>query len=152
MTIAAIRPDEWNVPLFLHVLGAMVLVGTLLLAGIVLFSRREGRSSARLGFRVFLLGVLPSYVVMRVGAQWVESEEGFGDEGPDWIGIGYTTADIGALLILICLVLTGIAARRSSRTEGAGGGTLVRIAGGVSYLLLAAYVVAVWAMTAKPGS
>ena len=25
--IASIRPDSWNFPLFLHVLGAMVLVG-----------------------------------------------------------------------------------------------------------------------------
>ena len=28
-TIAAIRPDEWNFPLLLHVLGAMLLVGGL---------------------------------------------------------------------------------------------------------------------------
>ena len=26
-TLAAIRPDEWNLPLFVHVLGAIVLVG-----------------------------------------------------------------------------------------------------------------------------
>ena len=151
MSLAAVRPDEWNFPLFLHVLGAMLLVGTLLLAGLVLFSRRQRRSGAGLGFRVFLLGVLPSYILMRVGAQWVESEEGFGDDGPGWLGFGYITADIGAILILLCLIITGIAARRSARAEG-GGGTLVRVAGGVSYLLLAAYVVAVWAMTAKPGS
>ena len=25
--LAAIRPDDWNIPLFVHVLGAMVLVG-----------------------------------------------------------------------------------------------------------------------------
>ena len=25
--LAAIRPDSWNFPLFLHILGAMVLVG-----------------------------------------------------------------------------------------------------------------------------
>ena len=28
-TIAAIRPDEWNLPLLVHVTGAMVLVGAL---------------------------------------------------------------------------------------------------------------------------
>ncbi len=39
MLVAVIRPDEWNLPLFVHVLGAMLLVGTLLLAGLVLFAR-----------------------------------------------------------------------------------------------------------------
>ncbi len=28
--LAAVRPDSWNFPLFLHVLGAMILVGGLL--------------------------------------------------------------------------------------------------------------------------
>ncbi len=27
--LASIRPDSWNFPLFLHVLGAMILVGGL---------------------------------------------------------------------------------------------------------------------------
>ena len=146
--LGAIRPDEWNLPLFLHVLGAMLLVGTLLLAGLVLFARRD---SAGLGFRVLLLGVLPSYVLMRIGAHWIESEEGFGDDSPGWIGFGYITTDLGALLILVSLILTGIAARRGRTREGSGG-ALVRVSGGIAYLLLAAYVVAVWAMTAKPGS
>ena len=30
--LAAIRPDSWNYALFLHVLGAMVLVGALVTA------------------------------------------------------------------------------------------------------------------------
>ena len=29
MSYASVRPDTWNFPLFLHVLGAMVLVGLL---------------------------------------------------------------------------------------------------------------------------
>jgi hypothetical protein len=31
--LAVIRPDSWNFPLFLHVLGAMILVGATLTAG-----------------------------------------------------------------------------------------------------------------------
>lgn len=152
MPLAAVRADEVNFPLFLHVLGAMLLVGTLLLAGLVLFWRREGRPQSGLGFRILLLGVLPSYILMRVGAEWVYSEEGFsGDDDPGWIGVGYVTSDAGALLLLITLVLTGIAARRARRTE-VGGALLTRIAGGIAYLMLVAYVVTVWAMTAKPGT
>ena len=143
--LAVIRPGEWNLPLFLHVLGAMLLVGTLLLAGLVLFARRD----AGLGFRVLLVGVLPSYLLMRIAGEWIASEENFGENEPDWLTIGYVTADLGALLILVSLVLTGIAARRARTTEG--GGALTRVSGGIAYLLLAAYVVSVWAMTAKPG-
>lgn len=147
MLVAVIRPDEWNLPLFLHVLGAMLLVGTLLLAGLVLFARRD----PGLGFRILLVGVLPSYLLMRIAGEWIASEENYGENAPDWLTVGYITADLGALLIVVSLVLTGIAARRSRRPE-AGGGALVRISGGIAYLLLAAYVVAVWAMTAKPGA
>jgi hypothetical protein len=144
--LAVIRPDEWNLPLFLHVLGAMLLVGTLLLAGLVLFARRD----AGLGFRVLLAGVLPSYLLMRIAGEWIASEENFGENEPDWLTIGYLTADLGALLILVSLVLTGIAARRARTKEG--GGALARVSGGIAYLLLAAYLVSVWAMTAKPGA
>ena len=150
MPLGVIRPDEWNLPLFLHVLGAMLLVGTLLLAGFVLFWRQGERSTAGLGFRVVLFGVLPAYLLMRVAAEWIYDEEGFGGEDPDWIAIGYIVTDGGAVLLLVTLVLAGIAARRPARPGG--GAMLTRVAGAVSYVLLAAYVVAVWAMTAKPGA
>ena len=32
--LASIRPDSWNFPLFLHVLGAMVLVGAVTAAAV----------------------------------------------------------------------------------------------------------------------
>ena len=40
--LASIRPDSWNFPLFLHVLGAMILVGGTL-AGDVLAGTRASR-------------------------------------------------------------------------------------------------------------
>ena len=137
-----------NFPLFLHVLGAMLLVGCLLAVG---FATVLGRRSpdnapglARFGLKTLLLGVLPSYILMRVGAQWTESELNFGDDfEATWIDIGYITADAGALLILISAILAGVGLRR-------GNVRLARIVGGISFLLLAAFLVAVWAMTAKP--
>jgi hypothetical protein len=159
--LAAIRPDSVNFPLFLHVLGAMVLIGMLLtvVSAIVIGWRRDDPESAvgltRMGLWTLILGVFPSYVLMRVGAQWTESEE-FGDlqgaakdavEDSAWIGIGYITADIGALLILISIVLAIIGLRRTKRGGGVG---LGRAVGLISALLLAAYIVAVWAMTTKP--
>jgi uncharacterized membrane protein (UPF0182 family) len=147
--VAAIRPSEWEFPLFLHVLGAMVLVGGLVaVASALVGAARTADASAaspltRLAFRSALLVVLPAWIVMRVGGQWVASRE-FGDaEEPDWVGAGYTTADLGLPLVLATVVLAGIAARRRDR----GAATAAAV---TASLLLLAYLVAIWAMTTKP--
>ena len=150
--IAAIRPDDVNLPLFLHVLGAMLLVGALLTVGmsIVMGWRRDGDTAAftRLGLRTLLMGVFPAYVLMRVGAQWTEAAADYPDDfEPAWIGIGYITADAGAILIIVSMILSGIGLRK---LRGGGGIGLGRAVGIISLLLLAAYIVAVWAMSAKP--
>jgi hypothetical protein len=59
MSIAAVRPDSWNFPLLLHVLGAMVLVALLAVAAVVLSAalRSDDRADAlRLAFRTLLIG------------------------------------------------------------------------------------------------
>ena len=150
--LAAIRPDSVNLPLLLHVLGAMLLVGSLFAVGLatVLGWRHPDRAPGLAGFalKALVVGVLPSYVLMRIGAQWTESEQNYPDDyEPAWLGVGYITADIGALLVLISLVLSAIGLRRS-RADG--GVRYARIVGVLSIVLLAAYLVAVWAMTAKP--
>ena len=153
--LAAIRDDDVNLPLFLHVLGAMLLVGTLLAVALMLFAawRRgdeDGGTLRRYAFRTLLLGTLPSYILMRVGAEWVRSEEFGAAPEPGWIGVGYITSDGGAVLLLISLIVGGIAARRA-RTRGPDGGRVgARVVAVLVSLMLIAYVVAVWAMTAKP--
>lgn len=149
--LALVRPDSWNLPLFVHVLGAFTLIGSLLLVSAALLRawRVEGDDGValqRTGFRALLLLVVPSYVVMRIGAQWIESRENFSeDDEPGWLGVGYITADLGALLILVSIVLAAIGLRRAGRVPG-------RVVAVISTLLLLAYLVAVWAMTAKPGA
>ena len=69
MSLAAVRPDSWNFPLLLHVLGAMVLVALLAVAVVVLSAalRSDDRAAAlRLAFRTLLIGAIPAYLVMRV--------------------------------------------------------------------------------------
>jgi hypothetical protein len=148
--LAAIRPDDVNFPLLVHVLGATVLVGGLMTAfaaQLFAWKREEPGASAftRLSFWALLLAALPGWIVMRIGAEWVYSREGWDqvDSEPDWLGIGYVTAEPGALLLLISLVLAGVSMRRGS-------GTLARIATVLTTVLLVAYVIAIWAMTAKP--
>jgi uncharacterized membrane protein len=150
MTIALIRPGDWNFPLLVHVAGAMLLVGSLVTAAALLLLAWRGDSPGliRLGFRTLLIAAFPSYVLMRVGAEWISSTENIGDEA-DWIGIGYITADGGFVFLLISTILAGVAARRAGRDPG-GGGTLGRVVTVLTLVVLAAYVVAVWAMTTKP--
>jgi hypothetical protein len=141
------RPDSFNFPLLVHVLGAMVLVGTVA-AGVTveLVSMRSQAPERlrRLAFRTFLLGALPAYIVMRIGAEWIHSKEfPKGSDDPTWIGIGYITADGGAIVLLVSLILAGIASRKSKARLG-------RAAGLVAAVALAAWVVAVWAMAGKP--
>ena len=151
MSYAAVRPDSWNFPLFLHVLGAMVLVGLLAAAVVVLVvSRREDdrTASVRLAFRTLLIGAIPAYLVMRVGAEWIASKEHLEDSNASWIGIGYSVADLGLLLLIVLNVLAGLAYRRARR-----GGTpraLVSWTTGLTLLLIVAYGVALWAMSTKP--
>ena len=43
--LAAHRPTDWNFPLFVHVLGAMILVGGLLAgASLIAYARGDARS------------------------------------------------------------------------------------------------------------
>ena len=154
MPLALLRPDAWDFPLFLHVLGAMTLLGTLLLTStaLVVAWRRADEAEAaplrRLGFRTLLLGVLPSYLLMRIAGQWTEAREKLTGEEEDaaWLVLGYITTDIGALLIAISLVLAGLALRRGW------GRRVANVIGVVSTVLLAVYVVVVWAMTTKVGA
>ena len=149
--LATVRPDSWNFPLFVHVLGAMILVGGLLTgASAIAFARGDARF-LRLGYWTLLLVALPGYIVMRIGAEWIYSKEGWDDLPDDaipaWIDIGYIIADAGALLTLIALILGGIGVRRL----GSGGGTgLLKAAMVIAWIVLAAAVVAVWAMSGKP--
>src|ERR1043165_9660910 len=123
-----IRADQFNFPLLLHVAGAMLLVGSLIvaLACLVLAWRQSDATAAtsliRFGFRTMLYAVLPSYVLMQVAAEWIASREGYnGDVTPSWIDLGYGLADGGGLLLLISIILTGIAARRAGTSPSLGG-------------------------------
>jgi uncharacterized membrane protein YhaH (DUF805 family) len=150
--LAAVRPDSWNFPLFVHVFGAMILVGGLLTgASALAFARGEART-LRLGYWTLLLVAFPGYVVMRIGAQWIYSKSVYDDlpegvDDPAWIGIGFIVADAGAMLVLIALILGGIGVRRLRDGKGTG---LLKAAMVIAWIVLAATLVAVWAMSGKP--
>jgi hypothetical protein len=154
--LAATRPTEWDFPLFLHVLGAAILVGGLLTAvgmQVLAWSRRgpgDLVAYSRGGFWALLTVALPGWVLMRFAAEWIRSKEGWnGDNDPNWLGVGYLVADVGFIVLLLTILLAGFGVRRVRR-PGATANTLGRIATPLATILLIAYLVAVWAMTAKP--
>jgi hypothetical protein len=150
---AIIRPSDFEFPLFLHVLGALLLMAALMVTATVLVSAwrrsdpREVTALTRFGLWTLLAGVVPSFVLMRLSAEWILDKWDF-PEDPDWVGIGYLVSDLGLLLILISIILSIIGLRRVRR--GTDRSVLGRIVGVVALFLLVAYAVAVWAMTAKP--
>ena len=150
--LAFIRPSDWETPLFFHVLGAMVLVGGLFVVALALTAAwrtsDEGNAATltRFGYRTLLYVVLPAFVVMRIGAQWTLDESPFDDDA-SWVGIGFLISDLGGIGLLVSLILAGLGLRRSN---GAPPTIPVRIVTIVTLVLLAAYLIAIWAMTTKP--
>jgi hypothetical protein len=149
--LASIRPDSINIALLVHVAGAMVLVGALVTAAAaaIVGWRDETVTLSRWSYKTLLYAALPSYIVMRVGAQWTYSKEKLDSlpDDPTWVVIGFITSDLGAVLLLLALILGGIGLRRS----GSGGGRgLLKASSVIATVLVAAYIVAIWAMGAKP--
>jgi hypothetical protein len=148
--VAVIRPDSWDFPLFLHVAGATLLVGALVVvAATTAAAVRRGDGVevlTGLAFRTLVIGVIPAYILMRAGAEWIASKENVPDDLA-WIGIGYSVADGGLLLTLIAAALAWRAARRGA----AGPGGLGRAVFVLAAVLILAYGVAIWAMATKPG-
>ena len=144
--LAAVRPDRLDLALFVHVAGAMALVGAAATAAAIALTAGTDTAdwSRRLSFRLALVATLPAYVAMRAGAEWIRAAE-FGDStaGAGWIGLGYITADGGLLLLVVATVLAWLSARRQSTRLAATAAVLLTIA-------VVIWVIAAWAMTAKP--
>jgi hypothetical protein len=151
--ILMIRPDDWNLPVLLHVAGAMALVASVTVAAVALIQGWRTPDPAvastleRFGARTLLWAALPSFVVMRAAGQWAVSREGLENSNDAWIGIGFTVGDFGGILLLISIIVANIGVRRS---RDGGLGRLSKVAAGISVLLIVAYVVTIWAMTTKP--
>jgi hypothetical protein len=154
--LAALRPDSWNFPLLLHVLGAMILVGGLVTAAAFQLigwrpaTSSDGVATARAAFRALLFVAFPAWILMRIGAEWIYSKEGWsGDNDPAWLGVGFLTADLGGILLLLSILMAGLGVRQLGRSGGVAS-PFARVATVLATALLLAYLVAVWAMTAKP--
>jgi hypothetical protein len=140
--IAAGRPF---LPLFLHILGAMVLVGAMLTVLLLATTawKRPLALLSKSAFRTLLIVAIPAWLLMRACGQWMYSEEGWsGDNDPTWLGIGYLVGDIG---LLVLLITTGVAFWWSRSKKPIAG----RIVGGLSLVYLVLLGIAWLAMSGK---
>ncbi len=151
--LASVRPDDWNLPLLLHVLGAMTLVGALTLAATSLAAAWANGSAAmtKLGYRALLWAGLPAFIVMRIFAEVIADKEGWSDldNPPDWVDLGYMISDPTLLLVIIATVCAGVGNRRL-RNQSGDATTLDRVALILVSISLLGLLFAVWAMTTKP--
>jgi hypothetical protein len=149
--LASIRSDSIDIALLVHVLGAMVMVGALVTSATaaIVGWRDETGALSRLSCLTLFYVALPAFIAMRVGAQWVYAKEHLDDlpEDPAWVGIGFITSDLGGILLILALILGGIGLRRS---RSGGGRGLLKASSLIATLLVAVYIVAIWAMGAKP--
>jgi len=140
MMLALVRPDSWNFPLFLHVLGAIVLTGAIATTLVIAIRAPTWR---RLLVRTIGFLVLPAWVLMRFAGQWIDSREAIPND-PAWLGVGFIVGDAGLLLLVITALIAWWGLRRPERRWP------VRAVAVISGLYLIALFVAMWAMTTKP--
>ena len=143
--VALIRPDAWNFPLFLHVLGAIALVGAIAATLALALSSQRWAWLRRITLRTVLLVVIPAWLLMRLAGQWEDSRSSIGD-GKGWLDVGYIVGDAGVLFLLLTAIVAWIGARKPERRWP---GQLVAVLAGV---YLAALLVAMFAMSGKPGA
>jgi hypothetical protein len=144
--LASVRPGAWNLPLFVHVLGAMVLFGgTLTVAALGWAAERRPQREllARAAFRTLLAVVLPAWIAMRAAGQWTYSREDLSGN-PGWVMTGIIVAEPGLVLLLVATGLAYWAVRRR------GAGWQPRAVAALASLYLVALAVAWWVMSTKP--
>jgi len=144
-----LRPGSWSLPLYLHVLGATILFGGTLALTVLAVAAWRGRGNAamlaRLAFWTLVVVVLPAWILMRAGAQWIVGKE-FPKNTPGWVNVGFIVSEPGLVLILALGVVAWFSARRG------GTGRLAAALAVLAPVYLAALAVAWFAMSAKPGA
>ncbi|HEX6490044.1 MAG TPA: hypothetical protein VF002_01575 [Gaiellaceae bacterium] len=131
-------------------LGATATFGataTVALLGFAAGKREPERAQwlRRLAFRIGLGVLVPAFILMRGGAQWIADKEyPGGKHEPGWVGVGFIVTEPGAILVLALLILTWLGTRRPDSRARA-------VAPWLASVYLVALGVAWFAMSAKPG-
>jgi hypothetical protein len=162
--------SDWNFPLLVHIVGAVILVGGMIAAAIAFLAARGDERKLRLGFYSLLFVALPGLIISKFGATWIWSKfsgKSFissafpSRDDPHWIMIGGTALDGGGALLVLALILGWFGLKRLDGTRddflakvpvvrNMEGATLLKGSTIISVVLLVGYVLAIWAMGARP--
>jgi len=143
--LAILRPESWNFPLFLHVLGAALVTGATAAAFVGAMASRRRPWLRVVVSRTLLLAVFPAWLLMRLAGQWIDSKENI-PGNPGWLGVGFIVGDGGFVLVLVAMILGAVGVRRPQRNWP------IRTVAVLTGIYFVALVVAMVAMTGKPGS
>jgi hypothetical protein len=144
VVLGLVRPDSWDLPLFVHVLGAILLFGGVASVATLAFaSIRSGEQNAallqRVAFVTTLALVWPAWVLMRAGAGWIQSREDLESNPPGWIDVGMAVSDVGILVLLLLTLFAWLSRRRAwAGTALAALSALYLVALGVAWLYMSA--------------
>jgi uncharacterized protein (TIGR03382 family) len=132
--------------LFVHILGAVTLFGSVLAVTILAYAAlRLGPDLAlvarRVAFWTTLVLMLPAWIVMYAGGYWLLGHESLDKDTPGWANAGARIADAGAVLVVLLLVLGWLGIRRRR---------LGPWVAGIATLYLVALAVAWFFMSGKP--
>ena len=149
--LAVLRPEDWEWPLFLHLVGATLLVGGLVAALAAIAAAWRQTAADRVAvldtaaLRTLLLAVWPGLIVTLVAGIWAESRE---DAGGTWVDVGHIVTEGGLLVVLAITLLVWRSSRRAR------GGDAAPLGGRIAVVLAAVYLAlligTIWAMTTKP--
>jgi hypothetical protein len=143
--LAIVRADSLNFPLFLHVLGATTLVGAVAATSILAATSQRWPWLRRVALRTLIFVVIPSWLVMRLAGQWLDSKEDIPGD-PTWLGIGSIVGDLGLPILIVTALIGWWSTRRLDKRWP--GQTVAALTG----VYLVALLVAMFAMSGKPGS
>jgi hypothetical protein len=137
VTLLAYSRPFW--PLFLHVLGTMILFGALLTAVVLALA-----GLARPAFTTLLIAI-PAWVLALGAGHWIEKDEGLQNSNPTWLQLGHNVLEPGVLVLVLAI---GAAWWWRSSGKAAAG----RITAALSGLYLLLLTIAMLAMSGKWGS
>jgi len=78
--LALLRPDSFNFPLFLHVLGAMTVTGATAAAFVCAVSEPRWPWLRMVLARTLIFATFPAWILMRLGGAWEDSRSPIGDD------------------------------------------------------------------------
>jgi hypothetical protein len=137
VTYVAYSRPFW--PLFLHVLGTMVLFGALLTALVLALA-----GLARPTLTALLIAI-PAWILALGAGHWIEHDEGLQSSNATWLTLGHNVLEPGVLVLVLAI---GAAWWWRSSGKAAAG----RITAALSGLYLLMLTVAMLAMSGKWGA